>query len=178
MKQIKLYNGMIAVVDDEDFDRVKNIPWHLNGYGNSSCYVIGSQKSQRIILHRFLMNAPRGTVVDHINGNPLDNRKENLRLCTIEQNARNTRTKKECRGVIERGDRFEARYYPKGVYKRIGLFDTREEALRAYDATVIKERGEFAPLNFPNGYESILPDRLVENFKQAKRGVIKHPNEY
>lgn len=82
MKEIKLTRGLKAMVDDEDFAKLNSVKWcaHSAGYA----YRTGGQ-----LMHRIIMNAPDNLHIDHINGNRLDNRKCNLRLCTRSQNALN-----------------------------------------------------------------------------------------
>tara|TARA_R100000234_G_scaffold30658_2_gene17997 strand:+ start:176 stop:742 length:567 start_codon:yes stop_codon:yes gene_type:complete len=175
----KIHGTHDILLDDEDYDRVKEgIYWIHPGPGkNRKLYVRGRQPqssdsrwNKKHMLHRFIMNAPatvRGgtgpkVVVDHKNGDPLDNRKDNLRLCSQKDNCRNIirkpRGKVPYYGVV---------YIPKGVkkygvrlygpdkadkrYKKIwlGCYATAEEAARVYDKYVIEQYGEFATLNFP-----------------------------
>jgi len=110
---------------------------------------------QRHYLHRWVMRAPAGLDVDHINGDRQDNRKKNLRLCSRSQNMQKAKkrsgTKSRFRGLS--WDRTRQKWMvtiqadAKLTY--IGRFDDEEEAARAYDAAAKRLHGEFANLNFP-----------------------------
>jgi hypothetical protein len=106
-------------------------------------------------LHRFLMSPPPGYMVDHINHNGLDNRRENLRICTRVENGRNRLPSKKSasgyKGVVKtsRGCRWQAKINIDKKQTYIGSFATAEEAARAYDAKAIEVFGEYANLNFP-----------------------------
>jgi hypothetical protein len=101
MKEIELSKGYVALVDDEDYERVMaRGPWYASKQGSKSRtwyahrrdFVEGSTKKKVLPMHRFILPPPEGRMVDHINGNGLDNRKENLRLVTHQQNMHNART--------------------------------------------------------------------------------------
>jgi hypothetical protein len=104
-------------------------------------------------LHHLLMSTPRGMQVDHIDRNPLNNRRSNLRICAPHQNAANKTAqpnKTGFRGVREdhrcQSPRFDA--FCAGIY--VGRHDTAEDAARAVDAAAIKRFGKgFPMLNFP-----------------------------
>lgn len=92
MKEINLTNGGIALVDDEDFVKLSSYKWHRHDertlqYARVALY--GSGKQQILLMHRVVMNAPAGVDVDHRDGNGLNNQKNNLRLCTDQQNSMN-----------------------------------------------------------------------------------------
>ena len=98
------------------------------------------------------MNAPRGTIVDHINGNGLDNRLENLRLCSNSENSRNMRRGRGAsnfKGVswFERDNCWRSYIVMLGRQLHLGYFDSEAEAARAYDIAAAKLFGEFAKLN-------------------------------
>ena len=87
--------GKEAIVDDDDYEMLMEHKWHAHKQLNNKFYVerkspIDSNGKRKIIrMHRVITNAPKGMQVDHINGNTLDNRKENLRICTNQQNGMN-----------------------------------------------------------------------------------------
>jgi len=105
-------------------------------------------------MHRFILNAPRHKLVDHIDGNGLNNRKANLRLCNHSQNAWNRRPNSGChskyKGVYWNKDKKKWHATISKSYKRIhlGYFDNEIEAARAYDKKAKEFFGEFAYLNF------------------------------
>mgnify|MGYP003656276584 CR=1 FL=1 len=109
-------------------------------------------------LARVLLNAPDGMEADHINHDPLDNRRANLRLCTRSENARNTRGHSSSKNKYKGVTYHTAGHYPAGrrwrAYTRVngkrvwlGYHATEDDAARAYNDYAIKEFGEFACLN-------------------------------
>lgn len=81
MKEIILSNGKIAIVDNEDFKRLNKYKWSfVQGYAFRNTH--RNRKNGTVRMHREILKAPMGTDVDHKNGNRLDNRKENIRVCT------------------------------------------------------------------------------------------------
>jgi len=170
MTQIALTRGKSTTVDDEDYKELSKVKWHIfdnRGYGfyvaHSSTRAEDDGEQQTVLMHRAIWeyhhgSIPKGKQIDHINGNRLDNRLENLRLVTRHQNMFNACKKKyradtppssEYKGVSwdKSRDRWVTRI--TGIKTFIGRFDSEEEAARAYDA-VARERGEYARLNFPN----------------------------
>lgn len=159
MKTIPLTQGKFVIVDDADYEKVRGLKWHASKMGKGF-YVcrnvcIGG-KQAKIRLHRVITNCPPGLEVNHINGDGLDNRRENLQTCTPQQQQFAFRRKKkgassEYRGVSwhKPGKRWCAniRYNDKLIY--LGLFDVEADAARTYDAKAIELFGEFACPNFP-----------------------------
>lgn len=155
MRAVKISNGMLAVVDDSDFDRVNSRNWYFDdvGYARTNEWRDG-RKSAAPRMHRFILNdIPANLHIDHINGNKLDNRRSNLRVCTASQNASNRGAQSNnstgFKGVCydkARG-RFKAEIAYGGKRKHIGRFDTALEAAQAYNDAALKYHGEFAFLN-------------------------------
>ena len=165
MKEIPLTQGKVALVDDEDFERVNQFKWcvHLSGVG-CSYYALRTTKKNRtmntIRMHNLLMNPPVGLFVDHKNGDGLDNRRENLRICSVSQNAMNQKRQirrfGEYKGVREMIKTYKNKTYSYIVaYIRVngkqiflGNFSNKVEAANAYDDAARIHFGEFARTNF------------------------------
>jgi hypothetical protein len=148
MKKIFLTQNKVALVDDEDFYEMNKHKWYFStGY---AMFKDGYKKRHATQMHRLIMKCPKGFDIDHKNHNGLDNRRENLRICTRQDNMRNRLGKnggyKGARLVKGRW-RSEHTLNKKTVH--IGYFDTQIEAAQAYDNKVREIYGEFAKLNFP-----------------------------
>lgn len=153
------------MIDDEDLEAVSRHKWHMvDTKGNNHEYARTSIKQpdgrlRKVRLHRFLMQPPSDMVIDHINGNGLDNRRSNLRICTHSQNTMNQKAQvgrsSKYRGVFrhktpnKKWDRWRANVQTKGKRFDVGLFVEEEDAARAYDKKAREIFGEFARLNFP-----------------------------
>ena len=103
MKEIKLWKNKnelsdkVAIVDEEDYDKVvnaisKRAKWYVHSPPPSKKFY-AMNGSRKLLIHRIVLDAPAGMDVDHINGDPLDNRKENLRICTRSENCRNRKVR-------------------------------------------------------------------------------------
>lgn len=158
-KQVPLTQGKFALVDDEDFEWLSQHKWHLSqhGYAARGKHEGYPKKTVGILfMHRVILNAPSGTEVDHINGNRLDNRRSNLRLCTRRQNLQNSRKRDNSsslyKGVYFDKSRNKWQAYIDGPHGRIhlGRFSQETDAARAYDEKAKEVFGEFARLNFPS----------------------------
>lgn len=141
--------------DKEDFELIKDLYWIISYVRKDSDYkrVRGCVKhGQYISFHNAILDVPNGYVIDHINGNTLDNRKENLRICTQTENMRNrranTNNKLNIKGVCQIKNGSYCAKIQKGeeVYY-IGLYKTKKEAADAYDVKAKELFGEFARLN-------------------------------
>lgn len=96
MKTLTLSKNQVCIVDDADFEFLSEYSWYANWQGNkfyatTGLYDPDTQKTTQLRMHTLLMQPPAGMVVDHINGNSLDNRRENLRVCTQSENLFNMR---------------------------------------------------------------------------------------
>lgn len=95
MKEIPLTKGKIALVDDTDYDWLIQWKWHA-WTAKGKWFAISQEKEgHKMKMHRLIMNAPDGLQVDHRNHNGLDNRRENLRICTNTENSRNRRIRRD-----------------------------------------------------------------------------------
>lgn len=125
--EILIKPGIVAIIDKEDVDRIRKIRWCARPTRWGACYVASAQS---VLLHRFLMGPNNPQIIDHINRNPLDNRKSNLRFCTHSENSKN-RTKKPT---------FIYWYAPTSRWvvrikkKHIGYFVNRDDAVLAVKA--------------------------------------------
>ena len=145
MKKIYLTKGQAALVDDADYEMLSQYKWQFNGRYASSTNI---EKNKVIQMHRFLMNPADDMVVDHIDSDGLDNRRENLRICTKAQNGTNKRTTSKYKGVRKRTNcnRFEAEICHKYKSYYLGLHLT-EEAAEAYNKKAIELHGEYDKIN-------------------------------
>ncbi len=159
-RRIDLGEGEFTIVDAADYYRYGKFKWSVVGTGKNLYAVrnvkVGPKLTTITRLHREIMNAPRGLLVDHRNNDGLDNRRSNLRLATNSQNQCNKRktrskTSSKFRGVYfdKRRMLWQAyiRYNGKRIY--LGKFDDEIEAARAYDRAAREYHKEFAKLNFP-----------------------------
>lgn len=154
-KEIQLTRGKVAIVDDEDFEYLNQWKWQAEPYSQtyraSRTQKTGFTKKKKIYMHRVIMNCPDNMVVDHKNHIALDNRKDNLRIATREQNSKNimsTKSRSGFKGVVKQGNKYRARIGVNNRKLYLGLFDTPEDAAKAYDIKAIEVFGEFAFLNF------------------------------
>lgn len=148
-ESIPLSQGRYALIDDEDFDRISQFKWSYDQHGYASRRNKAAQP-QKMYLHRFVIGAPAGMEVDHINHDRLDNRRSNLRLATRQENSRNMRSRGKSRykGVKSSFHKWQAEIKISGKTHYLGSFPTEIEAAEAYDQAAREIYGEFAHLNF------------------------------
>lgn len=139
---------MFVKVDDEDYVWLSKWKWSYNGkYAHRN--VIGNKN---ILMHRLIIGAEKGEVVDHINLDKLDNRRSNLRKCTNSDNQHNSGLRKDnatgYKGVHKSGRRWIAQIMLNSQVIYLGAYKTPEEAAKKYDAAARQYFGEFARTNF------------------------------
>lgn len=153
VRYISLTRGLYAIVDAEDYGWLSRYKWHASS--RDAPYAYCTVNGKNIAMHRMIMRPPKGMVVDHINGNGLDNRRCNLRVCRQDQNMRNSRRhvggKSRFRGVFPRGHQWEAKVTYKGKEYYLGRFNSELEAAEARDRLASKLFGKYAWLNIPPG---------------------------
>ncbi len=157
MKEIKLSQGKVALVDDEDFERVNEKAWHASKsrglfYARSSTYV--DKKCRCIHLHRYILNCENIEIeIDHIDGNGLNCQKKNLRECTHSQNMMNKKPYKNGTSLYKgvhfqkSNNKYVATIRINGKQKHLGYYTKEIDAAIEYDKNAIKYYGEFARLN-------------------------------
>ena len=153
MKEITLTRGKSAIVDNNDYILLRQHKWYCSLKGYAVRNIIKDKKQTLVLMHRFILDTPEGMETDHINGNKLDNRKENLRICTTSQNQGNRKINKnsslQLKGVYfhKKDKKFRATIHQKNNSIHLGSFETKEEAALAYNKAAKKYFGEFACLN-------------------------------
>lgn len=172
--RIPLTRGEFAIIDEQDLELVTQYKWQCTIHGYASSAIPG-QKKKKQYMHRLIMDADDGEFVDHINHNKLDNRRENLRICSRAENVRNSRSpegKSQYKGVSFKPGRkkpWRSRIYVNGEQIILGDYLTEVEAAYAYDLAAKEHFGEFAYLNnvkVPD-FEPFKPRKTTSN----QRGV-------
>jgi hypothetical protein len=163
---LPLAKGLSCLIDEVDAPRVTMHRWAMRRTGRP--YVGGSIKDasgawRSVLLHRFILDAPPGRLVDHIDGNSLNNTRANLRIASPKQNAANRRGAISGRflGVSACATGFKAMVYPHGMSIFLGIFADEEAAADAYNQAAAAAFKEFASRNDVPHYPGLLEDVIT-----------------
>jgi hypothetical protein len=163
-KKIKLNDGFYATIDSEDYDflmefsEIVGVPWKVHKTSTNKVAAAANFN----LMHRIILRAKLGQTVTHINGDGLDNRKQNLKFCSMSQaksmqKGKMSNNRSGYRGVSDNGPAYKKKWRAELNYNgkryRLGNFYDKEEAARAYDKKAYELMGEAAYLNFPNEKE-------------------------
>lgn len=186
MREIPLTKGYCALVDDEDYDQLVIHRWKAEAADEHHVYAVrsfkkGGRKGKwlAIRMHRVIAHAAPGVVVDHINGNTLDNRRANLRVCEQKFNAMNRRSHSEktsrFKGVhIDRkSGLWIAAIRKDGHRKSLGYFDRDIDAALAYNLAAVELFGTFALLNDAALLVGAKAERRIPRHDGVRNGRAK-----
>lgn len=147
---VMLTYGFTAIVDAADEELVSAYRWRVY-FGHGTVY---AKNIHNLAMHRLIMNAAPGEIIDHRDGNGLNNTRENLRICLVRENSRNQKLHRENRagfkGIYQYGRGYRAQISVDRRKHNLGNYATAEAAALAYDQAAIRLHGEFARLNFPD----------------------------
>lgn len=155
MKTITLTRGFVALVDDDDYERLSLQKWRAVKYGHVWYAIHGNHHKKDEFMHRVIMNAAPSQIIDHWNGDGLDNQRGNLRFADDSINQQNrhrlTTNTSGYRGVTfhKQCNKWQAGIKKFGKTYHLGLHVTKEEAARAYDEGARRIYGPMARTNFP-----------------------------
>lgn len=180
--QIEVGKHAFATVDAEDFDRFRMLSWHPNRssdgvprYAMTGLKLEGQTKHKSVLMHRLVLNASRGQIVDHINGDGFDNRRSNLRLVTAKQNSWN-RTPSgplKLNGVRRTGYKFLAMISPNGRDIYLGTYETAQEAAAVFNSAAKIAYGEYAHLNPGADAPELLAFAIAEKKRNIDRLIAE-----
>jgi hypothetical protein len=155
VERIPLGDNLVALVDAADFKgEIGKHNWCVT-YRGSNVYATCFVKRKPVYMHRMVARPRRGYIVDHKDGNGLNNCRDNLRVCTRRQNQANRRSRRGVSrfvGVYPHKDKWIAEITSHGRHFYLGYFDDEVQAAKARDRKAWELHGEFAYLNFPEDY--------------------------
>jgi hypothetical protein len=146
MKKIELTHGKVALVDDADFDLLNKHKWFYHHHG----YAMRRNGKKMCFMHRVIMDTPKGMYTDHIDHDKLNNQRCNLRICTLSENNRNAKKKKN------------------GTSKYMGVCLVKAATNLYYYRTTIAVNGKSITKSFPSTPEGEMQAALCYN-KMAKK---------
>lgn len=131
----KKYGLFTVFIDIDDVGLLKPHIWFIQDYNRKTIATKINKKS--VYLHRFIMDCPSDKVIDHINHNRLDNRKNNLRICTQKENMNNLLPNcKRGKYIFQVGNKFRVRVPQNGKNLHLGYFDTLEQAQKVVNSHI------------------------------------------
>ncbi len=152
VRRIPLGGGLFATVDACDFKRINKYKWCVLSKSGSPYAVRRTKDGRMVYMHREIMHAPKGSVVDHRDHNTLNNRRCNLHICTQAENQANAGPRGSASGYVgvkRVGKKWEAEINYRGKRYYLGRYDDPVEAAKARDRKAYALLGENAYLNFP-----------------------------
>jgi hypothetical protein len=170
---IPLTEGFYAYVDAADFEELNQYRWYtFNGYAARN------ENRKRVYMHRQIMQPPKGMLVDHINHNPYDNTRTNLRNVTPRENLCNTRKRVRAASIYKgvHQDKNSTKWHARIVFMgaRAGVYGLTEEAeaARAYDRMAVELFGEAAGLNFPEEWPPQRRARVYAEASEKRKALL------
>lgn len=162
MTLIALTQGYYTKVDEWEFATLSRFKWRAHDTGCGNVYAVTGSEPNLIKMEHLILPPEDGRLVDHINGDSLDNQRHNLRQVTFAQNMANRSYEgrwphpaSRYRGVSRNGRKWRATMNAgtkHGSYRHLGTFETEEDAAQAYDKAALEQWGDAARLNFPVGH--------------------------
>lgn len=169
LRPTKHFLGLTCQIDPQDYPLVSRFKWSAIKVSpqNHYPYAVTWDVGRLMFMHRLIMNPLPGIEIDHKNGDGLDNRRKNLRICTVSENRQNTAGWKNRPSKHLQGFKFKGVYHPNrctgnqggkpwearicygGKQRVVGNYFTPQEAALAYDEQARIHHGKFARLNFP-----------------------------
>lgn len=143
--ELMLCGGVTCLIDDEDWDRIKAYKWCRHA---KKKYAGARVEDRMVLMHRMIMNAPKGVAVDHINHDTFDNRKMNLRICTQAENMWNAKhrgSNTKIRGIHFRKKvgNYQVDITSNGKRLYLGVYSNLEDAITVRKEAEIKYHGEY-----------------------------------
>ena len=157
VERIYLADGLFAVVNTADYKKLSQYRWYTAKRGRQ-IYAICRKNGKEVYMHRMIMRPRKGYIVDHIDHNGLNNRRDNLRVCTARQHQANRGPagsgSSRFVGVFfnRRIGKWQAHIMAHGKHYYLGVYDDEIEAAKARDRKAYELHGEFAYLNFPEDF--------------------------
>jgi HNH endonuclease len=154
VRRIPVGKGLFATVDAADYDQLSKYRWRAIRHGRN-VYAATRRNGRTVYMHRMLMRPRKGYVVDHIDGNALNNRRCNLRVCTPAQNLANKAPRggtSQFVGVYRYRDKWVAHVVCRGKHYYVGAFADEVAAAKARDRKAYELHGQYAYLNFPEDF--------------------------